>query len=169
MERMAIFWITALSVFLLDRVTKLLALRHLIFGQSVTVLDGVLEWRLTHNQGMALGLLSGNAVAIIVLPVLVVAAGWLVMRQYRATRYTRLAAALIVGGFLGNLADRIIMGYVLDMIYFPWMPWYICNPADIAICAGVAMLVISLLFRPQDWRRKREGRAHEADDLNRSA
>jgi len=38
------------------------------------------------------------------------------------------------------------------MIYFPFLPWFVCNVADIAICAGVALLAGSLLFRPQDWK-----------------
>ena len=60
-----------------------------------------------------------------------------------------------------------MLGYVLDMVYFPWMPWYVCNVADIAICAGIAMLMFSLLFRPADWTLKTEGRAHGADRPDR--
>ncbi len=161
---MTVFWAAALIAFALDRATKMVAVRFLSFGEPVPALRGLLEWRLTQNRGMALGLLSGHIAAITVLPVLVVAVGFFVLRRYRATPYTRLASALILGGFLGNLVDRVTAGYVLDMIYFPWMPWYICNMADIAICMGVALLVISLLFRPQDWRLKRERNAREADD-----
>ena len=113
---------------------------------------GVLELRLTRNDGMALGILSGNAVAIVVLPLLAVGVGLLIFRKYHMTGYTRVASGLILGGFAGNLLDRIVLGYVVDMIYLPWMPWFICNVADIVICAGVVMLAVSLLFRPQDWR-----------------
>ena len=166
---MALFWIVSITVFMLDRVAKIFSLSGLSFGQSVTVWQGVLEWRLVHNQGMALGLLSGNALAITVLPVLAIVIGWLVFRKYRATTYTRVASALVAGGFLGNLVDRLSMGSVLDMIYFPWMPWYICNLADIAICLGIALLAISLLFRPDDWQLKTEAKAHEPQKPDRTA
>lgn len=58
----------------------------------------------------------------------------------------------MLGGFLGNFLERLWHGWVLDMIYFPFLPWFVCNVADIAICAGVALLAGSLLFRPQDWK-----------------
>lgn len=166
---MALFWIVSIAVFMLDRVVKILSLSGLSFGQTVTVWQGVLEWRLVHNQGMALGLLSGNALAITILPMLAIVIGWLVFRKYRATTYTRVASALVAGGFLGNLVDRFSMGSVLDMIYFPWMPWYICNLADIAICVGIALLAFSLIFRPDDWRLKTEAKTHEPQKPDRTA
>jgi len=166
---MALFWGLTISVFLLDRVVKILSLSTLPFGQAVVVWQGVLEWRLTRNQGMALGLFSGNVLAITVLPVLAVVIGWLVFCRYRFTPYTRVATALVAGGFLGNLLDRLSMGSVLDMVYFPWMPWYICNLADIAICFGVALLAISLLLRPDDWRLKTEAKPHEPSETDRTA
>ena len=94
---------------------------------------------LAHNLGQLAGaaVLLSSAMALGYAPVL-------------------LAAGLIVGGFLGNFGERLLFGSVVDMLYFPWLPWFICNVADIAICFGVAMLVISTLLRPQDWRERRE-------------
>ena len=97
-----------------------------------------------------------NLPFILLLPLAVIVAGWLLMRRYCPTVFTRVAAGLIVGGFLGNFGERLLFGSVVDMLYFPWLPWFICNVADIAICFGVAMLVISTLLRPQDWRERRE-------------
>ena len=64
------------------------------------------------------------------------------------------ACGLVLGGFIGNFAERLIFGYVRDMIFFPCLPWFVCNVADICICFGVAALAFSLLFRPQDWQEK---------------
>lgn len=157
------FWMTIALVFAADRAAKWLAQATLVSGGRVVALAGVLEWRLTYNRGMALGFLADQVLAGLLLPVLVVTLGALLLRRYQSTRYTRLAVALVIGGFLGNLADRLLIGYVVDMVFFPWMPWYVCNVADIAICAGIAMLMISLLFRPADWKLKTEGNGHEAD------
>ena len=137
-----LFWAVAATALALDVGSKLWAVRSL--EQAVTVLPGVLELRLSRNNGMALGLLSGNWLAN------------LLLRRYCPTVFTRVAAGLIVGGFLGNFGERLLFGSVVDMLYFPWLPWFICNVADIAICFGVAMLVISTLLRPQDWRERRE-------------
>ncbi len=145
-----LFWAVTAVVLALDAGSKLWAVQALV--QRTTVLPGVLELRLSRNNGMALGLFSGNWLANLLLPLAVIVAGWLLMRRYRPTAFTRVAAGLIVGGFLGNFGERLFFGSVVDMLYFPWLPWFICNGADIAICFGVAMLVISTLFRPQDWR-----------------
>lgn len=164
---MAFFWLTALGVFLTDRAVKLLALAGLTMGSWHTVWPGVLELRMSRNEGMAFGLLAGNMVANIALPVLVVVAGWLLVRRYRSTGFTRVAFAFVAGGFVGNLFDRLTIGFVLDMIYFPWMPWYICNVADIAITVGAVLMAVSLLFRPGDWELKTEAMPHETHHSDR--
>ena len=148
---MATFVLVALVVYVFDHIMKYWAELSLTIGQAQAALDGVLEWRLSHNDGMALGLLGGQTALVIALPIVAVTIGALVFRYYRMTAYTRVSAALVFGGFAGNFADRLIDGYVVDMLYFPWMPWYVCNVADVAICVGVALLVVSLLFRPKDW------------------
>ncbi len=144
----------AAAVTLTDALTKAAAANELAGAWRVVVLDHLLELRLTKNDGMALGILSGNEIAIIVLPVVVIVCGLLLMRKYRMTTFTRVAAGLVLGGFLGNFVERAAHGYVLDMIYFPFLPWFVCNLADIAICAGVVLLGVSLIFRPQDWSEK---------------
>lgn len=157
---MTVFWAVAAGSFALDRLGKWLALQLLAPGARVEVWAGVLEWRLTRNSGMALGLFAGFPWLTAVLPVLMVLVGWLVLRRYPPTPYRRVAAALVLGGFLGNYLDRLTVGFVTDMVYFPWMPWYICNGADIAITLGVGMLILNLLLRPDDWLLKAEGNTH---------
>lgn len=163
---MALFWGILAAVFVLDRASKAWALGGLTVGQRVVVWAGMLEWRLTHNRGIALGFLAGSRWAMLLLPVLAIAVGWLMLRRYRPTPYTRVATALVSGGFLGNMADRVALGYVPDMVYFPWMPWYVCNAADIAITAGIALLAVSLLCREGDWKLKTEGAPHGGDRLD---
>ncbi len=155
----ALLVLIVLVVFLLDRWTKWLAVNKLFTGETIIALPGLLHFRLMRNTGMALGILADGGILNTILPVTVIIAGWLVLRVFQRTAYIQFAAALITGGFLGNLLDRIHLGYVTDMVFFPWMPWYICNLADIAITIGVVMLAISLLFRPKDWIRKNGGGA----------
>ncbi len=139
-----------LATLALDAGTKLLA-SALLPGRTVG-LGWLVELRLTRNDGMALGLFAGNRAAGMLLPLAVIALGWLLLRRYRLTPFTQTACGLVLGGFLGNFLERLWHGWVLDMIYFPFLPWFVCNVADIAICAGVALMAASLLFRPQDWK-----------------
>jgi len=159
---MTVFWGITAAVLAIDRAAKLLAQKLMTLGEQISVIGGVLELRFTHNTGMALGFLSGYTIAGIILPLLAVAAGVLLLRRYSLSRFVLVAAGLIFGGFLANFLDRVFYGYVVDMVYFPWLPFFVCNMADIAITAGAVLIGVSLLFRPKDWQAKKtEGAANE--------
>lgn len=147
-----LFWSIALLALALDAGSKLLSAR--LLGEQVIQVGWLMELRLTQNTGMALGIFADNALAGLILPLTAIVCGWLMMRRYRITRFTAAACGLVAGGFVGNFVERLLRGYVLDMIYFPWLPWFVCNVADICICFGVAGLAFSLIFRPQDWQEK---------------
>jgi len=149
---MFVFYCILAVVVALDRAAKIWAGNLLIQVGSMVILPGFLEFRYAANRGMALGFLSDQWLPNLILPLTAVMVWLLAGRRYKATRYKQIATALMLGGFAGNFADRLLFGHVVDMIFFPWLPWFICNLADIAICAGVAMLVISLVYRSQDWR-----------------
>lgn len=145
--------LTALAVLAADLLTKHLA--ETMLTEKLTVaIPGLLSLQLSHNSGIALGLMQGNKWAMLVLPVVMLLICWHMLRKYQPTNFVRFAGGLILGGFAGNYIQRIILGYVVDMIYLPFMPWFVCNIADVAVCFGVGLLVISLLLRPQDWREK---------------
>ena len=147
-----LFWGITLLTFALDAGSKLLSAAFL---QEKTVsVAWLVELRLTNNTGMALGIFADNRMAGMLLPLLAIFCGWLMMRRYRITRFTSAACGMVMGGFIGNFAERLLRGAVLDMIYFPWLPWFVCNAADIFICFGVTLLAFSLLFRPDDWQEK---------------
>ena len=147
-----LFWMITLLALALDAGSKLLAERYL--QEQAIRLGWLAELRLTQNTGMAFGLLADQALAGILLPLTAILCGFLLIRHYRITRFTAAACGLVLGGFIGNFAERLIFGYVRDMIFFPWLPWFVCNMADICICFGVGALAFSLLFRPQDWQEK---------------
>lgn len=136
------------TVVALDQLTKLLIERHLALFESVSVLP-VLEITRLHNTGAAFSFLAGaagwqrwlfTALAIIVSVVLIL---WL-MRIDRAARVLASAVALILGGALGNLIDRLRLGHVIDFIHVHWGDHYFpaFNVADSAITVGAALLLL---------------------------
>ncbi|MBE5802667.1 MAG: signal peptidase II [Clostridiales bacterium] len=143
----------AVVIFALDAASKWAAVRWLGTGDVIAV-PYLLTFRLSYNEGIALGMLQGNTLVLLVLPPLVIFCGWYLLRNYQPTDYMRIAKGLILGGFIGNFIERLIYGRVVDMIFFPFLPWFICNVADVAICFGVVMVAVSLLLRPKDWREK---------------
>ena len=139
-------WLSALVV-VLDQATKALAEWFLDPGQSLELLP-VLALNLTHNRGAAFSLLADaggwQRGFFIVVTVAVVAflIHWL-GRLEAGERLAAIALALVIGGALGNLVDRIASGEVVDFIDAHWRHWHwpAFNLADSAITVGVALLL----------------------------
>ena len=137
---------------ILDQWTKWIATEHLIYGQQNPVLP-FLNWTLLHNYGAAFSFLSdaggwqryfftglAGVVSIIFL-------FWL-MRMPKKMMVLPAAIALILGGAVGNLIDRVSLGYVVDFIHFYYnnshFPAF--NIADSAITLGTILLLIDTFF-----------------------
>ena len=74
------------------------------------------------------------------------------LRKTRPTGLAPIALSMIAGGAVGNMIDRVLYGYVIDM--FPFFGWFVFNVADAGVVAGAVLCGWSLLFRPQDWSAK---------------
>jgi signal peptidase II len=125
-----------------DQAAKAAIEAHLVIGQQVEVV-GPLELTLSHNRGVAFGLAGGGGVGLIAIGLLALGVvGYLFARD--PTRpWMWLATGLVAGGALGNLADRVRADAVTDFIDLsPWPPF---NLADLAITAGVIILVVLYL------------------------
>ena len=88
----------------LDRFTKALAVA---LPDERILIPGVLRWIYAENTGMAFSLFSGQSWMLGVVSVIAVIAGWLVLRRYQLSGWSRTAAALMIGGALGNAYDRL--------------------------------------------------------------
>jgi signal peptidase II len=153
----ALIWLwLSLLVVILDQLSKVWINTHLPFNQPVAVLPWF-DLRLLYNTGAAWSILataggwqrwflSGLALVISLLIVI-----WL-SRLTRQQGWSASALALILGGAIGNLIDRIIYGHVIDFIdiYYQQWHWPAFNLADSAISIGAVMLLIeALLSNPQ--------------------
>ncbi|MCX5686042.1 MAG: signal peptidase II [Candidatus Omnitrophica bacterium] len=132
-------FVVAFLVFVLDRITKVLALIFLSGGGSVKVLPGIFHLTLVFNNGAAFGLLKGRNDFFILISILIVCAILFYIWKYR-TRDTALlfAAGLILGGAAGNLFDRIRFANVIDFLDF--RVWPVFNVADSCVTAGILLL-----------------------------
>lgn len=138
------FWRAAIAVFLLDQLTKWWASASLTVDQPIPVLPPYFYLTLTHNTGIAFGLLEGRG--WLTLPLTLCVAGGLIwyQRRHNPVRVVQLFTGLLLGGALGNFADRIRLGYVVDM--FDFVVWPVFNIADMAITCSLLGL-IALQFR----------------------
>jgi signal peptidase II len=139
-------------IILFDQVTKLLISRQFILYEEHPILP-FFNLTFKHNQGAAFGFLANAGgwqqvffcgIAIVMSVVLTI---WLCKLQ-KNERWTAFAVALIIGGALGNLIDRLVLGYVVDYIDFYIKNWHFAtfNLADSAISVGAAILIIEAIF-----------------------
>ena len=131
--------IVAAAVLIADQLTKQLVRSSIALGASRHLLPGV---TLVHaqNSGIAFSLLTGSDFGVIIVTLVVVAVVLAYFARQGERRGMWLACGLIVGGALGNLADRVRAGLVTDFIKLPHWPAF--NLADTAITLGVLTLFI---------------------------
>lgn len=147
------FWIAALTV-IVDQLTKWACTR---LPDSVILMPGVLALTYAENTGMAFSLLSGHSWLLGIVSAVCILVGWLVMRRYTLGTVSRIAAMLMLGGAAGNMIDRLLRGYVVDMFEVLFVDFAIFNVADAALTIGTALLTFTLIFRPDEWSEKYNG------------
>ena len=155
-------FLIALLVFILDRVTKIVAVSNMSYGQSIHILPNIFHFTFVLNNGTAFGLFKGANSALAVLSVLVITLIIFYVLKNKAsapdqrsgvaghfremsklTFASSLALGLILGGAIGNLFDRMRFGYVIDFIDF--RIWPVFNIADSAITIGTCFLAWNIL------------------------
>lgn len=133
------------GVILLDQVSKALVVAYLYEGQKVLI-PGLLQFTYVENRGMAFGLLSDHRWVFLVLSTLgILAIGYYLFRYAKTTLF-RVSLSLIVGGGIGNMIDRVALGYVVDMIDFRLIHFAVFNVADSFVCVGAGMLMLYLIL-----------------------
>ncbi len=147
-------WLSA-AVMLVDQVTKQLVVRNFELYDVLPVIPHFNLIRL-HNTGAAFSMLSNAPPLFFVTLGVAVSVGILIwMRRHPQTeRLMAVGLALILGGALGNVMDRVGRGHVVDFIDFYWGNWHFAafNVADMAISVGAAILILDAFLQ---WRRER--------------
>ncbi len=152
--------VIAAAIIVLDRVTKLWIVAHIKMGHAIVVIPKV--FRLTHvlNTGAAFSMFESSPSPALVRNLLigfslvaVVVVLTLLWRMGRSVTLTSIALALILGGAIGNLYDRIRLQYVVDFleVHIFSYHWPDFNVADSAIVVGACLLLLEMI-RPQSKR-----------------
>ncbi|SEI38176.1 signal peptidase II [Azotobacter beijerinckii] len=146
-------WLSLL-VFVIDQASKLYFEGALRLYQQIEIVPGLFSWTLAYNTGAAFSFLAGESgwqrwlfalIAVAVSGVLVV---WL-KRLRSAETWLAVALALVLGGAVGNLFDRVAYGHVIDFILVHWQDrWFFpaFNLADSAITVGAIMLALDMFI-----------------------
>ena len=146
------FYLAALLVFLIDASIKQLILSNFSPVQSIPIIRDFLHVTYIRNSGVAFGLFQNSRPFLILIGFIVCAAVvYYYLKYCRKDAFMTVCLALILGGSLGNLCDRVLRGSVVDYIDFRFFPVF--NFADVAINIGVLLIILQLLSRRTDASR----------------
>ncbi len=155
----------AAIVVVLDVIVKWLSM-HWVGPAAGTrerwLIDGWLGLTYVENSGVAFGLLRGSSTLVLTLATLIAIAGiGLFVWTNRSRTAVLIAGGLIVGGAIGNVIDRVRLGYVVDFIevYIGSYQWPTFNVADAAIRAGAALLALDIILEGREEGRMRQAAA----------
>lgn len=133
------------AIILLDQIVKL-AVRSLMYlGESIPVLENVFHITYVQNRGAAFSMFSVSGLMLIIVPAIAILGAIWYMEKHKKEHWTlTLSLSLIIAGGIGNLIDRLSLGFVTDMLDFKiWSPVF--NVADIGVCVGAGFLILYTL------------------------
>jgi signal peptidase II len=147
-------FLIALFVVVLDRVSKWTIAHRLTLHDSIPVIPGFFRITHTENRGAAFGLFAESpsewkvALLIVFSVVALLIVSSLLWKNSHSLNTTGIGLALILGGAIGNLWDRLVSGHVVDFLlfYIGSYQWPVFNFADSAIVVGAGLLVFEILF-----------------------
>lgn len=136
----------ALLVAVLDQVIKYFVSTNLKPVGSVEAIPHLLDLVYVENRGVAFGMFKDMRWIFVTLTgIVIVVFIFLLIKNYSTSKLFSISAALIIGGGIGNLIDRVFLGYVVDYLRLSFFS-PVCNFADYCISIGTALLIVYLLF-----------------------
>lgn len=138
--------IVGVAIAAADQIIKYFVNLYLKPVGSVTVIENLFNLTYVENRGVAFGMFSDMRwIFIVFTSVLLIVIIYFMFKTRPKGKFFYICAALIIGGGIGNLIDRIFYGYVIDYLSLSFFP-PVCNFADYCITIGTALLIIYLMF-----------------------
>ena len=151
----AIFAALGAALLALDQWVKHWITVNLPLGESMPLLPGFMQLRTVHNYGAAWSSFSGMRwLLVAVTSVIVLAVAYVLVRCIVRHPLGVVACFLILSGGLGNIIDRVRLGYVVDMFDFQFMNYPVFNVADIAVVCGAVLAAVYYLWFYEKYDKK---------------
>ena len=155
----AFFALFAAIIVAADQFTKFLTVANIALGERVPFIPGLLRFTYVQNTGAAFSSFEGQQWLFALIFIVFTA---LILWEYKKksmpfSTFERWCIAAIYGGGLGNMIDRVRLGYVVDMIETEFMEFPVFNVADCFITCGCIALMVSLvLFNKEFWKEEKK-------------
>ena len=132
----------------IDQLTKWLAVVHLSESAAKVFIPGIVEFTYHENPGAAWGILQNHRWVFMLTSTVAIVAILIYLAKNRKSLHPMAVAAftLIVSGGVGNMIDRLLIGYVVDFINFLFIDFPVFNFADMCVTVGAAVMIAWLLF-----------------------
>jgi signal peptidase II len=175
MEKIMLIWLIIIAgVVFLDQLTKWLTVINLDLRESITVIDGFFSFTYVQNKGAAFSMLSNHRwVFMTISTVAIVALSIYLWKKRKDSKLLGVALSFIIGGGIGNMVDRTILGYVIDFLDFiigrdanghP-IHFAIFNIADTFVCVGVGLFALYIIL--DEFKQYKKEKAAKAEiDVN---
>lgn len=150
-----------------DQLIKALTVSFIDVGEKINVIPGVIGLTHTHNTGMAFSMLSNTGWLLPVVSCLLIVVLIVILFAGKFNTFERVCLAMAIGGAIGNGVDRLLYGYVVDMIEVQFVNFAIFNFADCCIVVGCIMFAVAYVFFHGDTKAKKQ-KTTEVERLNKS-
>ena len=165
-----LLWILVIiGVITLDQVSKLLALAFLRGGDSVVIINKILRLTYVENRGAAFGMLDDKRWIFMILSTIGIAAMAVFLFKFaKCSKLLSVSLSFVIGGGIGNMIDRIFLGYVIDMIDCRFIDFYVFNFADSCVCVGAGMVALGFILSAIKEYKKKKAKAEMTDTVGDS-
>ena len=147
----------AISIIILDQITKWLVATNLGYGYEVQIIKNFFYVTYVRNKGAAWGIFQNGRIFFVLMTILVVI-GILYLMSREKSSYKKVVFSFILGGALGNFIDRLFRGYVIDFLDFYIFSYNFptFNVADIFITVGTILIIYEILVKKSFWEESSE-------------
>ena len=154
----------------LDQLSKWLTVINLDLHETFPIIENVLHFTYVRNTGAAFGILKDHRwVFLIVSTVAIIAMTIYLWKSRKGNKVLCVALSFIVGGGVGNMIDRTLLGYVIDFIDFRLINFAVFNIADSFVCVGVGLFALVIILdeiKAAKLSKQTEVLAEEAEENN---
>jgi signal peptidase II len=130
----------------IDQISKLLALKHLQDVSTIPIINNIFHLTYVENRGAAFGMLQNNQIIFVVIALIASIFGMYYLCTKKIHIVGKIGIMLLISGALGNLIDRMRLGFVVDFLDFRIVWQYVFNIADVFVVVGTILLCIFILF-----------------------
>ena len=142
-----LFYIVTVLLILADQISKFLTVKYLKPVSSIAMINGIFSLTYVENKGAAFGILqNARWVFIVATIVAIIAMVWYKRKFKPQGKIINTSLCLLLSGALGNMIDRIFLGYVVDMLEVTFIDYPVFNVADCFVVVGAILLCIYILF-----------------------